>query len=79
MAEIMKKIIRTKDNRVFYIKTIQDGSEFLCSESGRVLKTLDSVKDINERFRSFISGYDDLKETMPDSRIYDGYDNYKVW
>lgn len=70
-----KKIIRKKDNRVFYILN----DEFLCSSNMTVLKTLDAVKEFTDRFRYFIDGYDDLKNKYLNTSSYDGNDNYKVW
>ena len=49
-----KKILRIKDNRIFYILD----EEFLCDDKMRVLKTISAIKDFTKRFRYFVIGID---------------------
>ena len=49
-----KKYKRIKDSKIFFILTYKDGTEFLCSNSLRVLKHKSGVKDFDKRFKEVI-------------------------
>lgn len=53
------KIIRLKDKKIFYIATeFKSGSKYLCRKDKSIIKSLENVRNLEIRFRKFITGVD---------------------